>query len=334
MLTHDDIARVLAYYDVGELRSSRPASHGAINETAFIETTVGRFVIRRNRRHIGFQSIKLRHRLLDWLRQRGFPAPRVLPARNGDTVVILNDRVYELSVFIIGDEFNPSRPRQLSDIGRVLASYHRAVTGFPDPPPPPPPRYLPSSLSSLTERLITRDLLGDLTVTLHWYERRIADLRRQLSDEAYAALPHVLIHGDIHRDNLIFRGDAVAALIDYDQIGIDARLVDVADGLVDMAVGPPPPNWSMWGVYRAPLDLERVQLFLSAYNAIAPLSKSEAQALPAILEVIWLQGNLRRTLSTPDAEPDYHLELLGQGQWLSEWMDRHREHVLAAAMVY
>ncbi|WP_298816327.1 homoserine kinase [Chloroflexus sp.] len=334
MLTHDDIARVLALYEVGELRSSRPASHGAINETAFVETTVGRFVMRRNRRHIGLQSIRLRHRLLEWLRQRGFPAPRVLPARNGETVVIINDRVYELSVFIIGDEFNPTRPRQLSDVGRVLASYHRAVSDFPDPPPPPPSRYLPSGLSSLTERLITRDLLGDLTVILHWYERRIAELRRQLSDEAYAALPHLLIHGDMHRDNLIFRGDAVAALIDYDQICIDARLVDVVDALVDMAIGPPPPNWSMWGVYRAPLDLERVRLLLRAYNAIMPLSRNEAQALPAMLETVWLQGNLRRALSTPDAEPDYHLELLGQGQWLSKWMDENRAHILAAAMVY
>ncbi len=334
MLTHDDIARVLACYDVGELRSSRPASHGAINETAFVETSVGRFVLRRNRRYAGLQSILTRHRLLAWLRQRGFPAPRVLASRSGDTIVVLGDKVYELSVFIIGDEFDPARPRQLSDIGRVLASYHRAVIDFPDPPPPPPPRYLPSGLSSLTERLITRDLLGDLMTPLHWYEQRIASLRRQLSDEAYAALPHLLIHGDIHRDNLIFRGDAVAALIDYDQIGIDARLVDLADALVDMAVGAPPPNWPMWGVYRAPLDLERARLFLAAYNAISPLSRSEAQALPAMLEVVWLQGNLRRTLNTPDADPDYHLELLGQGQWLAEWMDQHRSTLLAAAMVY
>jgi homoserine kinase type II len=90
----------------------------------------------------------------------------------------------------------------------------------------------------------------------------------------------------------------------------------------------------MWGVYRAPLDLERVRLFLRAYNAVVPLSRTEVQALPAMLEVIWLQGNLRRTLSTPDAEPEYHLELLGQGQWLAGWMDRHRDRILEAAMVY
>ena len=334
MLTHEDIARVLAHYDVGELRSSRAAGHGIINETAIVETSFGRFVLRRNRRFSGLQTIKLRHRLLEWLRQRGFPAPRVLPTRNGETMVIIDEQVYELSIFIVGDEFDPARPRQLSDVGRVLSSYHRAVIDFPEPPPPSAPRYLPSSLRGLTERLITRDILGDLTLSLHWYERRIAELCRQLSDETYESLPHLLIHGDMHRDNIIFRGDAVAALIDYDQICIDARLVDIADALVDMAIGSPPPNWPMWGVYRAPLDLERVRLFLRAYNAVVPLSRTEVQALPAMLEVIWLQGNLRRTLSTPDAEPEYHLELLGQGQWLAEWMDRHRDRILEAAMVY
>ncbi len=137
-----------------------------------------------------------------------------------------------------------------------------------------------------------------------------------------------MIHGDVHRDNLIFRGDVVAALIDFDQVTIDARLVDLADAMVDFAVGPAPPDWYPWGVYAGPLDATRARTLLEGYCQAVPLTSNERTALPILIEVIWLQGNLRRVLMTSDAEPDYHLEVLGQGRRLAQWLDTHRDVLL------
>ncbi len=327
MLTQYDVERALQCYDLGVLRSMRPASHGVVNETAFAETSVGRYVVRRNQRKLGRTSLALRHRLLAWLRARGFPAPRLIAARSGETAVEVDGRIFEVSSFIDGDEFNPDRPAHLVGAGTILARYHAAVADFPDPPPGQGPRYNPSSLSGLVERIMQRDLMGDLTEPLNWYDRRAADLRRALPDEAYAQLPHLLIHGDVHRDNLIFRGDTVAALIDFDQVTVDARLVDLADALVDLAVGPAPADWYPWGVYSGPLDAARARGLLSGYCQIQPLTPAEQSALLVIVEVIWLQGNLRRVLTTRDAEPDYHLEVLEQGRRLALWLEEHRDQL-------
>lgn len=325
MLTQYDVERALKSYDLGVLRSARPASHGVVNETAFAETSAGRYVVRRNQRKLGRTSLELRHRLLAWLRARGFPAPRLIPARGGQTAVELDGRIFEVFTFIDGDEFNPERPAHLVGAGTVLARYHGAVEGFPDPPPSQGPRYSTSSLGGLIERVMQRDMMGDLTEPLNWYDRRAADLRTALPDQAYAGLPQVLIHGDVHRDNLIFRGDTVAALIDFDQVTVDARLVDLADALVDFAVGPPPRDWYPWGVYAGPLDAGRARSLLDGYCQILTLSAAERAALPVIVEVIWLQGNLRRVLMTHDAEPDYHLEVLGQGRRLATWLHENRD---------
>lgn len=327
MLTTPDVERVLRSYDLGVVRSVKPASHGVVNETAFAETSAGRCVVRRNQRKLGRTSLELRHRLLGWLKARGFPAPRLVAARGGETVVELDGRLYEVFTFIEGDEFNPDRPAHLSGAGAVLARYHSAIADFPDPPALDGPRYTPASIMGLTERLMQRDMMGELTEPLSWYDRRAVTLRRALPDSAYAALPHVLIHGDLHRDNLIFRGDSVAALIDFDQATLDARIVDLADALVDLAVGDAPPDWFPWGVYAGPLDPGRARLLLEGYTLMEPLTAAEQAALPILVEVIWMQGNLRRVLGTSDAEPDYHLEVLNQGRRLAQWL-----HENAAAL--
>ncbi len=323
MLTQFDVERALASYNLGPVRSVRPASHGVVNETAFVETSAGRYVIRRNQRKIGRASLTLRHRLLTWLRAGGFPAPRLIPTEHGETALELDGRIFEVFTFIDGDEFNPERIAHLSGTGTVLARYHSAIADFPDPPPSQGPRYSTSSLAGLIERIMQRDMMGDLTVPLNWYDRRAADLRHTLSEQGYEGLPQVLIHGDVHRDNLIFRGDTVAALIDFDQVTIDARLVDLADALVDFAVGEAPADWYPWGVYAGPLDSGRAQALITGYCQVEPLTTAEARALPVLVEVIWLQGNLRRVLMTSDAEPDYHLEVLGQGRRLAEWLGEH-----------
>jgi homoserine kinase type II len=323
MLTHYDVQRALTCYDLGDLRSVRAATHGLVNETAFAETSAGRYVVRRNQRRLGRASLDLRHQLHAWLRTRGVPCPRLIPACSGDTAVELDGRVYEVTTFIDGDEFSPERPAQAASVGATLAGYHRAVAGFPALPSPQPPRYSPSVLLGLTERLMQRDILGDLTAQLSWYDRRAAELRARLSDAAYAALPQLLIHGDIHRDNLLFRGDAVTALLDFDQVSLDARLVDLADALVAFAQGQPPEGWSPWGVYDGPLDACRAGLLLEGYDRAGALSPVERAALPLIIEVLWLQGNLRRVLTTAEADPDYHTEVLGQGRWLAEWLHAH-----------
>jgi homoserine kinase type II len=324
MLTSADIERALAHYDLGAVRRVHAATHGIVNETAFVDTSSGRLVVRRNQRRLGRASLGLRHRLLGHLRARGFPAPRLIAARSGENAVDIDGRLYEVFTFIDGDDFNPERPAHLSGAGAILARYHRAVADFADPPAAQPPRYVPSALHSLTERLLERDVMGELTEPLFWYDRRAADLGAALSDATYAALPHLLIHGDVHRDNLLFRGDAVAALLDFDQISYDARLVDLADALVGLAPGEPPAGWSPWGVYDGPLDPERAALLLGGYDETGRLSAAERAALPVMIETVWLQGNLRRVLLTREAETDYHLEVLEQGRWLSGWLAAQR----------
>ncbi len=318
MLTARDIAGVLSHYDLGTPVEFSPAAHGYVNETAFVRTTRGRYVVRRNHRRFTEPLLRYRHALIAWLRERDAPVPPLIPTRDGGTLLQLNQRYYEVQAFVEGEAHDPCRPQQLASVGATLARYHRAVIGFPPPPAAAAPRYSPWGVDALATQLIERDVMGELHEPLTWYSQRSAQLRAALSDAVYAALPHLVIHGDIHSDNLRFRGDQVAALLDFDQASWDARLVDLADALV--AFASEPRREQTWGVFSGPLDLERALLLLGAYAAEAPLTGQEAAALPPMIEVLWLQGELGRVRSTPEGAPEYHASVLDQGRALSAWM--------------
>ncbi|NJK82261.1 MAG: phosphotransferase, partial [Chloroflexaceae bacterium] len=214
MLTYSEVARILGHYDMGELLSVTQAVRGYVNQTAFIQTEQGRYVLRRNHRRLNEEAQRYRHKLVNYLVERDFPVPAFIPARTGDTLLVLDGRYCEVMEFVAGSDFDPDHPHHLESVGESLAHYHNLTTYFPAPPDEAPPRYVPDNSLRLIEKLLERDVMGDLHDILSWYDRRAAHMRRILSDAVYEALPRVVIHGDIHRDNFIFAdGELVACSI-------------------------------------------------------------------------------------------------------------------------
>ncbi|NJM07613.1 homoserine kinase [Candidatus Gracilibacteria bacterium] len=331
MLDRQTIERVLANYPIGQLHEFRIAARGQVNETALIKTSMGRFVLRRNQRRLGHADLERRHMLLRYLQQDGFPAPQLATSHTGTTAVILDGRIYEISSFIDGDSFDSDTTGQVAAVGALLASYHRTVRELTIIPPNDECRYGPVVLLSLLERLLQRDMMGDLQPQLAWYDRRAMELRRLLPAVQIATLPHLTIHGDIHRDNVLFAAEHAVALIDFDQISYDLRLVDLVDALIAFASYENPPDWNPWGVYRGPLHPDAAATLINAYTAIDPLSGAERTALPLLIESAWLQGELRRVLLTPDGAPEYHSDVLEQGQALSAALNAMPIHVMPNA---
>lgn len=327
MLTSSTIVQVLACYDLGKILNVRSSTSGFVNETAFVQTSSGCFVVRRNHRRTNEETLCYRHELITWLDKHDFPTPPLIPTRAGDTLLELDGRFYEVMPCIHGKDYDSGRPQQLVSAGATLAEYHLAIHGFPPPEEPAVPRYSPQEILALTEVLIQRDIMGDLEQELKWYDVRASQLRALLFDTHYFQLPHTVIHGDIHRENLLFFNDQVVALLDFDQVTWDARIVDIADALVAFATGKGHQHLA-WGVFQGPLDEQLAQEFLAAYHSISPLSHMEIELLPTVVELLWLQGELGRVVSTPEGAADYHQSVLDQGRWLSEWMTTHRERLI------
>jgi homoserine kinase type II len=265
--------------------------------------------------------------MINWLHARTFPAPGLIPTRDGDTLLTLDGRTYEVMECVQGSDYSSEQPGQLSSVAATLARYHLAIRDFTSPPETYTPRYSPQNVLSLTELLLERDIMGDLQEVLSWYDARASHLRNRMFDSTYKTLPHLMIHGDMHRENMLFSGDQVTALLDYDQATWDARIVDIADALIAFATSAKMENL-MWGLFQSALDEDRTCQFIEAYSSVWALSHAEISMLPTVIEMLWLQGELGRVVSTPEGAPDYHETVLNQGRWLSGWLNERRDRLI------
>src|SRR5439155_1436428 len=100
------------------------------------------------------------------------------------------------------------------------------------------------------------------------------------------------IHGDYRRQNILFKGDRLAAVIDFHRSRLEARSLDLAIALADIL--PRISNGHALSLARS---------FISSYERIQPLSADEQAALPVLVEarVAWRAfRRIRRIVTTTD----------------------------------
>ncbi len=314
-----ELARVLGFYDLGDLREAQWISRGFVNDNWMVETDQGRYFLKR--RHPSMRQPRLisaQHDLIWWLRRTRFPAPQMIHTRGGSTFVTLAGQVYEVQHYIEGDLFDCNRPEHLDAAARTLGHYHASVAGFCSAAlrelgPLYSPAVADAALAHLEKAW---DLHRDrhLAHVVHQLRRCLAVIGARF--EGHGVLPELVIHGDYYADNLIFDADQVAGVVDYDKACWQPRLVDLAEALIYFASSRP--GLLRHGIYPGFLEWAPFHRFLQAYGAVIGLSLEEARALPDYIACIWVQVSLQRFLEQP-LRPDHARESLQEVLALARW---------------
>jgi Ser/Thr protein kinase RdoA (MazF antagonist) len=249
------------------------------------------------------EGISFEHEVLLHLERRGFTRlPRLVAREEGGqqrTLFRQGDDWFALSEWIEGCAVEADRPVTVSQIRGVAAcaaDLHRAMEeGFARRL-----RYLPEHIfvypafevRQRGEALVARlravaegapddafDAAGRAALR-RWLPAGPAWLERfpwALYDEvrgAAAARGEPLVHGDLRLLNLVFRGDEVATVLDFNASFNEIRLWDLCYTALSLA------GVETLGEPRAP---ERAALFLGAYHERHPLSRAERALLPEFL---------------------------------------------------
>lgn len=282
------------------VRSLIPASAGTVNRTwrlALVDG--GRWILRCYGPESRPERIAFEHALLSALGDRNYrEAPMPLAATGGDTLVKAPDAIrhglpspfFAVFSFIAGESaYDWNRPgcgpERARNAGAALARYHRAVYGW---------RFQgawrePDALRRLPDMLRRwRDYGTEPPVTefdrgFHAHlERHRAGLFRieeTLARFSLDGLPRLAIHGDYHPGNVVFQGDGVAGILDFDWARMDFRLTDVALALRYFSAS--------WDASAPPIHEPTMDRFLTGYQADWParhplpcLTDVEREALP------------------------------------------------------
>jgi len=262
-LTADDLAGLIAEYDVGELVSAKGIAEGVSNSNWLVETTAGRFILTMYEHRVDESDLPFFLSLLDHLSARGSPVPRTIHDRAGAPYRTIRGKAVALIEFLPGVSIDTPRPAQARAVGEALAGIHLAAADF------------PGERENSMGLAAWRDLLADCGERLGEIDSALPGLVARELDFLDAAwprdLPRSVIHADLFPDNVLMLGNRVSGLIDFYFACTDIMAYDLA---VTHAAW----CFAADGSYRPAIG----EALVEGYHARRPLPQEAWGALPAL----------------------------------------------------
>jgi len=265
----EEMARIIAAFDVGTLVSAKGIAEGVSNSNWLIETQnegrSQRFILTMYEARVEVGDLPFFLDLLDHLAGRGCPVPRTIHDADGATYRLHDGKALALIEFLPGVSVSEPTVGQARAVGEALAQVHLAGQDF------------PGRRANGMGREAWAQLLGDCgTDGLAAIDPTLGDLvARELpliAAQWPEHLPQSVIHADLFPDNVLMLGERVTGLIDFYFACFDVTAYDVA---VTHAA------WCFSPDGRQFLP-ELSTALLAGYQALRPLSPAERKALPLL----------------------------------------------------
>lgn len=250
---------------------------GGKNEHFRVGAGAGAFFLRRSYRSKSVQELRGQLELMQLLAHRGLPVPEPVQTVSGDRYAVVEGRLWVVTTALAGTAYCSDRPAHTRELGRTLAAYHHTVADLPCEEGEPGP---------LVE---LRHHIGAPAVD-PWLADRAAAVAREMTD-LVPDLPRVVIHGGARRGSLLYDGDTVAAVLDFDSARPDVRVLDLAVAVHDVGK-----VYTVLGAedHKVTLALDRITELLHGYRLVGSLTQAEVEALPLLVEAKRLKRALGR----------------------------------------
>jgi len=272
------LKRYLIMFGIGELRSWSAIETGIENSNYFITTEqhgVEREFVLTIMEDLSFDDIPFFNTVLRHLSHFGLPVPAPHQTLDGMTSTIFCGKPTLVLPKLEGDHLIETSTLHCSIIGKALAEIH--VTLAPknlDRDNPYNSDWMAKTIIDVQHLLETADLQLVNKIAAEYAE--ISDL----------PLPKGIIHGDLFRDNALFKDDQLTGIIDFYHACKDFFIQDVAITINDWCR-------SKDGL----LDAARTAALIEGYETVRTLEDEEREFLPFFQRVASARFALTRLLS-------------------------------------
>ncbi|CDO37529.1 homoserine kinase [Novosphingobium sp. KN65.2] len=287
----EDMAGIVAAFDVGTLISAKGIAEGVSNSNWLIETQdakgeAHRFILTMYETRTDVSDLPFFLGLLDHLAAKQCPVPRTIHDRNGASYRLHEGKALALIEFLPGVSVSEPTAGQARAVGAALAQVHLAATDFPDA------RENSMGLAAWQELLgaCGHDGLESIDPDL---ARLVEHELPLIASHWPSNLPRSVIHADLFPDNVLMLGDRVTGLIDFYFACTDVTAYDIAV------------THAAW-CFNADGTAFRPELsvaLLEGYETVRPLLPEERAALPILARAAAMRFLATRAydwMNTPD----------------------------------
>jgi homoserine kinase type II len=273
ILSKKDLSKIVQEYNLGELKKSSLIDGGLVNHNYKVQTSKGNFLVRlvlddssKKTKHLNLQF-----KLMRYLQNKGFPYKIPAPTKSlfGKEILQLNNKKVWVCKFFEGKNFceAPTMPK-MKEMAKVLAIYHNYVKGLKG-----------HKAKDEAHQRIRKGfkIMGKIKGSNP--EDKLARENLKFFKEIYEEIKNFkctknmrFIHGDFDASNVLFQGDKIIAVIDFDEINFAPRIFDISVSIRDSCIT------------KGRFDNKKAELFLEEYEKISKLEKEEKGAImPSIL---------------------------------------------------
>ena len=217
-LIKKDAQKICNNYDLGTVQKVEYLSEGWVNYNFMIKTEKGKYVVQ----FFGFKiddwkmdKIRLQFKVLNYLKKKKFPYETPVPIKNKDGKHLskLNGKPYWAYQFIEGTFHERYNPKQLKELIKALAIYHKTVKDLKPYRKEPFFRY-PYFFDKYAELKKTKpENKIDRIMLKHvdFFIDTLKELERTNLDKGMT-----ITQGDFNKSNLVFNKDKLVGIIDFD----------------------------------------------------------------------------------------------------------------------
>jgi len=292
----DELAIVMSHFDVGVIRAIKEFPRGSRRAPKLlIKAQRGPFLLKR--RAIGKdgpEKVAFCHGIQLHLAKKQFPLPHLIGTRtDNNSMLRLGDQTYELFEYIQGTPYDQSL-EATQDAGKILAlmhklllsykskheavlgnSYHNAKSVY------NACRTIPTTLKRRNPDQTGQQAQANAKL-VQALQAFYDDAVQRVESAGLLDWPKQIVHSDWHPGNMLFRGQRVVAVIDYDTARKHQRIIDIANGALQFSIlggGEDPLTWPEG------IDLARFKRFLMGYDSVpdAVLTRAELKVMPWLM---------------------------------------------------
>ncbi|MEX2245121.1 MAG: phosphotransferase [Dehalococcoidia bacterium] len=293
--TELDARAALGCYALSDPAVAGLTAGGFINDSWIVADAGERYVLRAYRRAPEASRIAFQLAFQEHLLTSGFPTAPIIKSRSGEASASSSGLYWTLFGLVAGQGFDFSSLDQAREAGARLAEFEAVAAGYAGPVVAPPmeqvaPRNWLAPVSShvwrtsmldeeqegrLRELFAGEGFEEELEFFSQWHRAAAA----VWTSERLTALPQAWLHGDYHGLNMVFQGDEMVGLFDFDFVTRGPRVFDVSRGLF---------NFGRERRGSTTLREPFCRAFLDGYESLAPLSEEERRALPFMAVLNWV----------------------------------------------
>ena len=256
-LNLEEVRIWLRDFDLDEIIELRGIAAGITNTNYFVTTQNNRLEQTRYVLTV-FEHNKLEELpyfvdLMTHLVKHGVPCPTPIADKNGLALHVLKGKPALMVSCLKGSDTATPNVAQCAQVAKTLAQMHIAGKDFVKKSH----NQLGIDWRNVTAEQVMPKLFADEQALL----KTELDFQETLD---LSALPHSVVHGDLFRDNVLFDGENLGGFIDFYYACDDSQAYDVAIAVNDWCV-----------LQDGSFDAEKLNAFLSAYQAVRPFTAAE-----------------------------------------------------------